>query len=629
MNFVLYAALVFFVAGLTSHRIITHILSVGLFLFLVVSFDMGIVEDLRIGYGFVPGIEDFSEISSYGIFQASANWFFLLWMSLAITLIMAGIWLWKRGSDKKWSHRLSLKNVQLGHISKFVMLGCIGVFFFLMSFITKNVYDNGNFVPEDEQERLDAEYEYKYNYLAAYPQPKYAKVDLQIDLFPSERKAIYVADISLDNTFRVDTLFLNWKDFVEVSGLKLNQQELKPVKKDTAQNLTAYLIPDKAREDTVLRMFIEGKKQYVGFVQGDFQGDLTQVGSFASIREFLPVIGYDSEKELDENRTREERGLERLSSRMAAIGDSLAQNQDFYAPDAGRVTGQITISTEAGQVPFAAGALMKKEEKEGRIVATYHIDGATVFNWHLGSSNYALAAGEANGLEYTIFHKPEHTFNIDWYKDATDKAVTYMRERFGADAVQDKLQLVEIHRWQDPFYSFANTLVISEKEGWVADTEGLQEKAYLYLTVGSGLASLWIQENVQMANVQGAEMLAEALPEAIGLQFVKEVLGEEAVQLLADKKMEQYAKDRNNEPNTEPPLVYADGAEYLEVNKGAVALYQLSEEIGSNAFTSILKDWTNQKQETRTHFKSLYDQFISQLAPRNKEAITAMFEEVD
>ncbi|MEM9446833.1 MAG: hypothetical protein AAGA18_15945, partial [Verrucomicrobiota bacterium] len=629
MNFVMYAALVFFVAGLTSNRIITHILSVGLFLFLVVSFDMGIVEDLRIGYGFVPGIEDFSEISSYGIFQTSANWFFLLWTSLAITLIMAGIWLWKRGSDKKWRHRLSLKNVQLAHTSKLAMVGCIGVFFFLMSFITKNVYDNGNFVPEDEQERLDAEYEYKYKYLEAYPQPKYANVDLEIDLFPSERKATYEAEILLANALDIDTLFLNWKDFVVITSLRLNQQELKPVKEDEDQNLTAYLIPKEAKGDSLLSVSIEGKKQYVGFVQGDFQGDLTRVGSFASVREFLPVIGYDSDHELSENRTREAVGLTRLSSRMAEMGDPLAQTQDFHAPDAGMVTGSITISTEAGQIPFAAGTLVGKEEGGGRPTATYRIDRPSVFNWHLGSSNYALVQSVASGLDYTLFHKREHSFNIDLYRDAMDKGISHMQKQFGANAVPDKLQVLEIHRWQDPFYTFANTLVISEKEGWVADTKGLQEKAYLYLKIGSGLASLWIQDNIQVANVQGAEMLAVGLPEAIGLQFVERVFGEEAVRLLTKKKMEQYGKDRNNEPNVEPPLLYSDGADYLEINKGATALHGLIAEIGSERFISILLEWTEANKGQKATFKSLYEQMINGLSATSRQKCVKKFETME
>ncbi|MEO0331303.1 MAG: hypothetical protein AAF223_06415, partial [Bacteroidota bacterium] len=584
----------------------------------VISFDLGLMEDLRLGFAFVPGTEDYSETSGYGIFQQAANWYFLLWLSLATALVMAGVWLWKRGTDKKWGNRLSLKNGQLSPISKVAMLACFGAFLLLMSFISKNVYDIGNFTPEAEEEQLDAAYEKQYKYLETRSQPKYEAVNLQLDLYPSQRRAVYSADMTLTSPSGVDTLFLNWKDFVSVSHLTLNGQELKLVKKDEEQNLTAYLIPKADSADSLLQLSLEAEKQYVGFTQGDTQADLTYKGSFASVQDFLPVIGYDSEKELVENRKREEQGLGRLTSRMASIDDSRAKGQDAYAPDAGLVKGSITISTEADQTPFAAGELLKTEVKDGRNVAFYDIEKPAVFNWHLGSSEYAVVSGEAQGVSYAILHKPSHTFNIELYQDAMNQGIAFMQALLGVETVVDKLQLVEIHRWQDPAYTFANTIVLSEKEGWVADTEGLQEKAYIYQTVGSGLASLWVQNQLRIANVQGADMLTKALPEAIGLQFVERTFGEEAVQLLIDKKMDKYAKDRNNEPNKEPALLYADGAEYLEENKGAVALYQLIEAVGDTAFFRILQDTTAQ-ENSRLTFQDVYQR--SKLMIKNPQDV--------
>lgn len=83
-------------------------------------------------------------------------------------------------------------------------------------------------------------------------------------------------------------------------------------------------------------------------MQNDFQADLTKKGSFGSLQDFLPVIGYDSDKELLENRKRQEQGLERLDSVMAAIDDAFALVQNVFATDADRVTGKLTISTEEG-----------------------------------------------------------------------------------------------------------------------------------------------------------------------------------------------------------------------------------------------------------------------------------------
>ncbi|MGO2101807.1 MAG: hypothetical protein ACTH3E_02055 [Psychroflexus halocasei] len=629
LNLVLWASLVFFVGALTSHRIFTHLLCVAFFIFLIVSFDMGIIEDLRVGYGFTPGVEDYSEMSGYGIFQESANWFFLYWLALAITLVMTGVWLWKRGSDKKWKNRLSLKNMQLSTVSKGVMVLFFGSFLLLMSFITKNVYDNGNFTPEAKEERLDAEYEKKYKYLETKLQPKYETVDIKLDLFPSKRRAESTADITLNNKNGTDTLFLNTKDFVQLDNIQVNGQKLSLVKEDEEQNLWAYLIPSTLQKDSLLQLSIRGSKQYVGFVQNDFQADLTKKGSFGSLQDFLPVIGYDSDKELLENRKRQEQGLERLDSRMAAIDDAFALVQNVFATDADRVTGKLTISTEEGQIPFTAGSLQKMETKAGRTTATYSIASPRVFNWQVGSSDYSVAKGQAGNIDYSILYKPTHTFNVNLYQEAIKQGVDFMQTNFGADAVDNQLQLVEIHRWQDDRYTFANTIALSEKEGWVADTDGLREKAYLYQTIGSGLAKLWVQKNLDIANVQGADMLAVALPEALGLFYVKKELGEEAVKLIMKKKMEKYGKDRNNEPNREPSLLYADGADYLEINKGAVELYYLIETFELTKFNTILGKYSKNNRNKNMVFKMLYNQFLENLSASEVIVIKEKFETIE
>ncbi len=628
LNFVLWVSLVFFVGALTSHRVFTHILCVGFFIFLIISFDMGIIEDLRVGYGFTPGIEDYSEISGYGIFQQSAIWFFLLWLALAMALVMAGIWLWKRGADKKWKNRLSLKNRQLGSVSKVVMVVFFGLFWFLMSFITKNVYDNGNFIPEAEEERLDAEYEKKYKYLETKPQPKYQTLDVKLDLFPSERKAEFSANITLNNQKGVDTLFLNTKDFAQLTDVKLNEQTLKIVKGDTEQNLTGYLIPKALQKDSLLQLSLEGNKQYVGFVQNEFQADLTNKGSFGSVQEFLPVIGYDRDRELLENRKRQEQGLNRLDSRMAPIDDTFALTQNVHATDADRVKGNLTISTEEGQIPFTGGNLRKMETKDGRTVATYTVDSPQVFNWHVGSSDYAVVKGNTGTIAYSILHKPTHTFNLALYQEAIKNAAAFMETNFGTNSVDNNLQLIEIHRWQEDRYTFANTIALSEKEGWVANTEGLPEKAYIYQTIGSELAKLWLQKNLTIANVQGADMFMLGLPEALGLQFVKENLGDEAVDLLTEKKTDKYAKDKNNEPNTEPSLIYADGTDYMEENKGAIALNLVQELIGKEKFNRLILEFIKERPDHPKVFLDLYQKLLKEVPISKRGEVREWFERV-
>ncbi|MEO0573061.1 MAG: hypothetical protein AAF039_15240, partial [Bacteroidota bacterium] len=369
-----------------------------------------------------------------------------------------------------------------------------------------------------------------------------------------------------------------------------------------------------------------GNKQYIGFVQGNYQADLTNNGSFGSVHQFLPVIGYNSDKELLENRKRQEQGLARLDSRMANFNDSFALRQNAFTTDANLVKGSITISTEAGQTPFTGGVLRTIETVKGRTIAEYSINTPQVFNWHLGSSDYQIAKGKAGNISYSILHKPTHTFNVDLYHEALKKGIDFMETHFGTGSVDDQLQLIEIHHWQEDRYIFINTIALSEKEGWVANTEGLQEKAYIYQTIGSGLAKLWLQKRLTAANVQGADMFILGLPEALSLQFVEEHLGEEAVGLLIKKKIDKYAKDKNNEPNSEPAPIYADGTEYMEENKGAIALNQLQEAIGKQKFNRIVLEFVNSHQERPKVFMDLYQGLLAEVPISKKGDLRQLFE---
>ena len=198
------------------------------------------------------------------------------------------------------------------------------------------VNNKGNFEVSGVEEIRKANYERKYSYLKKITQPKYKHIDLNLDLFPTERKAVYEAKIELSNSLKLDTLYLNFAGFVTVESLKINDIALKESWKDEVQDLSAWAIPKNIQTDEKLILQIKAIKEYVGFVQDGEQDqyDLLQNGSFGSIRQFLPVIGYENEKELSENRVRINQGLPRLESTLPKIDDKVGLKSSFFASDA-------------------------------------------------------------------------------------------------------------------------------------------------------------------------------------------------------------------------------------------------------------------------------------------------------
>ncbi|MEL6917022.1 MAG: hypothetical protein AAFO99_04750, partial [Bacteroidota bacterium] len=473
LTYVLWITVVFFIAGLTGNRFLTHILSVGAFLLVIMAFELGLAEQTIYAYAAVPGLEDYSEISEYGIWYTSAIWYVLMWTAAAVAFVLLGVYLWDRGAGKSWVTKLTFSSKQLNLAGKLVIAVSIVAFFVLQSFIVKNVNKQGNFTASALEEERDVAYEILYGYLAERAHPKYTHLNLRFNIYPKERKAIYKTDILLTNPSnqRIDTLFLNTKHAVELLSINQNGDELKVVKKDSIQELIAFELLRTMQPNDSILVQLKMKKHYKGFSQGGEQpqADLMANGTTGNIHEYLPVIGYDEERELNENRIRSEYGLPKWNSRYPSITDKKALKENPYSSDANKVTANITISTSENQVPFAPGHLIKTTIKNGRNVRTYEVKQPAPFNWHLGSVQVNEHRFKEAKTEISVFASPKHPFNVALYGKALKEGVHYLNTVFEGYPYNE-IRVLETPYYQGDFFAYPNSIAISEREGWYADT---------------------------------------------------------------------------------------------------------------------------------------------------------------
>ncbi|MEM6893481.1 MAG: hypothetical protein AAF554_07285 [Bacteroidota bacterium] len=629
LTYVLWIGLVFFISGLTGNRFLTHILCVGFFFGTILAFELGLAEQTRFAFAAVPGLEDYSEINGYGIWSISALWYFFMWTLLTLSFVLLGILFWSRGTGTVWWKKLGKRGHQLGWTGKLVALLALVGFFVLQSFIVKNVNDKGNFTPSAIEELESAEYEKNFGHLKTVVQPKIVHVDLKFDFHPNQRKASYQADMLLVNqsTTPIDSLFFNFEEHVSVEHLWFDGEALLPAIKNSEHRLYGYRLPHQLLPSDSLKLAVKAVKTYTGFTQSGEQSqpDLMFTGSFGHIRQFLPVLGYDSDRELLENRKREEHGLKKLTSRKAEVGNSMGLKEDFYAPDAQKVTGTITIGTEKGQMPIAPGRLLKSWEENDRSYQSFNITEPQPFNWYLASGSYQKNSSKAGEVQTHFLTSPKHQFNIPIYQKALHSTLSYIKAHMNAYPFKE-VRVIEIPYYQEDFYAYPNTIAISEKEGWYADTTQLAEKSYLFHSLAAQTMRHWVASRINMANVQGVEMLSEALPEALAFQVLENEMGTKALNHILKKKKDYYDKERNNESNTEPPLLYADGADYLEPSKGAIALHQMRTAIGKERFMKILLEWTSHNPEEPKCFIDLYETLMQAVPKSEVEAIRKVFE---
>ena len=628
LTYILNIAFVFFLAGLTGNRFLTHILGVGYYFFNIVSFDMGIMEELRFGYALTPGIEDYSEMNGYGIWALASFWYFIMWAALGAVFVLLGIHFWRRGTSLNFMKKLAFQTNQINWSGKFVALICIAGFFFLQSFIVRQVNDKGNFETDAMAILKDATYEQRYKWIEEVPQPKINGVNLSLDLFPEERKAVYQADMKLINLYpiSIDTLYLNTAEFVDIKEILWNNQAVDIAWKDTEMDILA--IANKLDSAEVVTLTVSAGKRYTGFTQSDAQPDLAFNGLFMGVRDILPTIGYDADRELDKNRERADHGLEKINSRMASVEDSTALMQDALSPDALRFNGKITVSTSEGQTVVAPGVLKNAWKKDQRNHFEYELETISPYEWYFGSAAFEKIKFQTGTIPVEIFYKKGHAYNLPLYQKSVQLSIDFINEQLG-DYPFSELRLMEIPFYQNEQYVFPNGIAISEKEGWIADSSGMEEKAYIMFSTATQIIRHWLYQNIHIGNVQGADMLKVALPEALALQIVNDHYGEDAVNGLLKKKKDAYGKERGNEPNVEPPLVYADGIDYLEKNKGTIVMYNLSQKLGFGDFNKELVTVIKEFRQQPVQFGLLYRSWKTKLLESEVNEIAEDFEKVN
>ena len=587
--------LVFFLAGLFNNRYLTHVVAIGYYLFIIISFDIGLIEQVRFGYSLAPGLDDYSEMMGYGIWERSSFFFFLTWTALAVVFVLAGIQFWRRGTGQRVFTLKRLLGGELTPGAKAVGLAALLVFFVLQGFIVSQSNGLRNYISSDQADAESALYEKKYAKTAGTSRLVRQVNEVQIDLFPELRKAEYAATVTLANLSAepCDTLYLNVDAHTNISLLTIQDASLEPAKRDRELGMSVYNLPEPIQPGEKTTIFIKAIRQYRGFPQTaeEPQADLAFNGLF--LTEALHLTGFDQDKTLQDNRDRENYHLTKLVSRLDPIDDVHGLRRGFVSPwqqpDGGRKL-NLTVSTSAPQQPFAPGRLIRTWQEGDRNYAFFQVDTPKMVHPYIGSACYLSRKSLLEQVEVNLLYHPGHDYNLNEFQQAIGAGIAFINKELGVYPY-DKLRVAEIPYHQEDSYAMAGAIALSEKEGWYGDCNVGEIRGYIQYALARDLIRQWIAANSFVADVQGADMIWTALPCALALQVVDSRVGTREVEALFVKMRKTYHKDRTNEPIREPPLIFADHIDYLEGNKGTMALYKLAGTIGFDRFNQFVGKW--------------------------------------
>jgi ABC-type transport system involved in multi-copper enzyme maturation permease subunit len=600
LTFLQIISLAFFCGALFNSRLKGHIFSIGVFLFIAMSVDHKLIEQLRFGFPFVPGVfgperYNYSQMNGYGVLDAGLFWYSGAWTALAALFFVLTLLLWNRGVDRSLKERWQVMKRTLCESRGKGLAGAMVLCLFLFGCFQYGIHDNlirkAGYQTEAQKEAAAAAYEKKYVRYRETPWPKITDLDLNLDLFPAKRQANCTARLVLQNkTDRpMDTLHLDRAQKLTVAELYCDGHTLEKLEDDSEFRHAIYRLQPALAPGNTMGLNIKATLAYKGFHQSDFQGDLTYNGSVLGT-DFLPFFGYDRSRELDENKKRLRQGLDLLDSRMDRADNLFSGANRFESVQADSLTWNMVISTDGDQTVIGPGEEVNTWQEKGRNYSRFRSEHPGSMDFKIISARLVTRAFDCQGVPCRLSHDPRHTYNLQVVEDAMQKAVSWLSGKLG-HYPYSVAQVVEKPFYDTDFITFANVTAISEACGWTADIQEDEDGQYVYLTMARELAGQWILASLKAADVQGAELLTQSIAQYYAFRFMDETWGHGQTGKWLDKAYKDYEKDRAEEAIEEKPLLFVDKATYLSREKGGLALYALSRRMGPETFDQWLGKW--------------------------------------
>lgn len=596
-------SLAFFCGVLFNSRLKGHIVSIAAFIFIAMSVDFKLIEQLRFGFPFVPGVfgpekYNYSEINGYGVLDAGLFWYAGAWTALAGLFLTLSLLLWNRGGDRTIKERLHVlwRTLRTSGGRALAATGfcCLLAFGYFQYGIQNNLVRLGGYQTDAQKEAEDAAYEKRYAVYRETPRPKITHLDLNLELFPKTREANYTVRLILENRTAqaIDTLHVDWDKKLNVEELVLEGRSCEKTQDDVRLRHAIHRFRPALKPGETMRLTIEARLAYKGFHQSDFQSDLTYNGTVLGT-DFLPFFGYDRSRELTNNKKRLRQGLALLDSRMDKADNAFSRANRFKSPQSDRLEWNMVVGTDADQRIVGPGEEIETWRDRGRNYARFTSRRPGGMDFKIISARLAAREFDCRGVGCRLLHDPRHTYNLAVFQDAMEKAVPWLAERLGPSP-HSRALVVEKPFYDDEFLSFANVAAISENRGWTAEIKEKEDGQYIYLIVAEQLARQWILASLKVADVQGAQLLTESIARYYAFRFMDAAWGPHQTGKWLDQAFDDYEKGRGEEGIEEKPLLLVDDASYLSRDKGGLALYALARRVGPEDFDHWLALWVAQ-----------------------------------
>ena len=578
-EYLLFAALTFFVHAVVNHKYVAMLVGLVAYFLIIFSSYLGIHHNLLV-YGSSPAWF-FTDMRGFGPTLGPWAWFKLYWAAWALLFAVAARLFWPRGRDPGFGRRVAMIPQRLTRSTVGVATAATLLIVGVGGFIYYNTNVVNEYITDDELVQRRADYERRYGKFEGIAQPTRIATNLRVEIHPDQRSATIRGSYRLVNrgTAPIDSVHLEPAFYVD-TRVSFDRPFEQVVSDDTLGH-DIYALADPLQPGDSLTLDFDVRLAARGFRNAGVLSSgagiaIGENGSYFTSGA-LPVIGYQPMRELWSSDDRRKHGLPRQLT-LPPPGD-IDPHTAAYATS----TFEAIVGTDADQIAVAPGELRREWTEAGRryfhYVSDVPINGTDLFF----SANYAVHRERWNGVDLQIYLHPGHTKHRERLLRGVRASLDYNSTQFGPYPYRF-LQIVE---QPGNFFGMGvdGSGVVTGGEGFfLLDPKDDGFDAIFEVTAHE-IGHQWWGMQLKPAFAEGGGVISESLAWYSAMRLVKKTKGREAL-----RRFMSFMREPDTWPaiRTGLPLLRAMDP-WANYRKGPYVMNALAEYVGEDRVNGALR----------------------------------------
>jgi ABC-2 type transport system permease protein len=627
--FLFLATLAFFIHVLSPNKYVGYFLYIAFFIAnLFIWRPLNVATDL-VQFGSTPNVT-YSDMFGDAPYITAWRWFASYWILFCGLLAIASIMFWPRGKQLRWSERWRIARVRFSRPWPALAVICLTLFVASGCWIFYNTKILNRQIGPTDALLHRANYEKNYKRFDRIAMPRVRSDKYWVDIFPETRNV----------TMRVEEVFYNpfpqpldeihysvdkhYDTDIQIPGATLAKDD-----KDLNYRIYHFTTPLQPGESRTAVFTVKSTNR--GFEDGVSNAEIVQNGTFFN-NSVAPQVGYDNSRELTDPNDRRKYGLgEQELMRKLEQNCTDDCRESYIRGHSDWVDLETVISTSPDQIAIAPGSLLREWQENGRRYFQYKLDHPALRFCSFMSARYEVQREEWNGIKLEVYYDKDHPWNVPRMMNSLKKSLDYYTKNFGP-YYNKEARIIEFPRVAQFAQAFAGTMPYSESIGFIANLNHPDDIDMVYYVVAHEMGHQWWAHQVVGADMQGATFLSESLAQYSALMVMEKEYGRDTMRKFLKYEMDNYLRSRGRERHKEQPLLTVESEQgYIHYRKASVVLYYLKEMIGEDAVNRALRKVIKQYAYNAPPYPTSYalvDALREETPPNLQYLIKDLFEDI-